>query len=110
MIFKSLGDKLSQLIPAPFLKPLFTCLPCMGGFYGLTMWIISSGSDQISSVEWFVLSFIPAPALGLIPSVLCCIGANSLLSLALSHIKSMQILAEYQELRYMDDQSYINEN
>jgi hypothetical protein len=95
MILQPLGDKLSELLPEKIRKPMYECLPCMGAWYGAAIWLICS-HHRMGTLLSELLGI--HTDIGLIPTVLASIGANALLLLLITFVRSVQALREMYEL------------
>ena len=96
MILKPLGDKLSEMLPELLRKPLFECLPCMGAWQALLIWIISILTEDEGTFLHHVLHV--EIEIGLIPMMLGSVGMNTIILLLISSVRAKQKMNELYEL------------
>jgi len=54
MIFESIGDLLRFTVPDWINKPLFDCLTCMSGVWGLLLYALLVGDNDIRTIVIFI--------------------------------------------------------
>lgn len=105
MILKPLGDRMAELLPEWLIKPLFSCLSCMGMWYSLGAWILSMNPEITDHPLLYNLTHIPNMELGIIPSMLCTMGLNGILMMMITAVRTAQHRLELEELKQEDSKS-----
>jgi hypothetical protein len=98
MIFQQFGDWLQERLPAYIHKPAFSCLPCMGLWYGIGAWLMCANADLINNHLLISLMGLPAPAYGLLTSALTVSGINCIILLLISGVRALQGINETNEI------------
>jgi len=94
MIFTRIGNWMIDTFPLWLCKPVFACLPCMGGFWSLLIYTLMTNID-VTDAMFHAAFNVARPENGVIVSMFGVVGLNTLFSMFERLIESIENLESF---------------